>query len=488
MPNRRRSPRGTPRPNPEVTQKGARRRFTAAYKSDIVRQALACRESGEIGALLRREGLYSSHLSKWRAQYERGASQALADDTRGRKSTRNPLDEEVQRLRKQNLRLEHRLKQAEAIIEIQKKGLGNLGHPPGLDRRSRRDALMATVQDKGAEVAVAPLCAALDVPRASLYRTMARAAHPPAPREKPVVPRALDAHERGKVLDTLHEPRFVDLAPQQVYATLLDEGKYLCSVRTMYRILDEQDEVRERRDQRAHATYARPELLATRPNELWSWDITKLLGPVKWTYFHLYVILDVYSRYTVGWMIAHRESAELAKRLIAQMCAKQQIDRDQLTIHADRGSSMRSKPVALLLSDLGVTKTHSRPHVSNDNPFSESQFKTLKYRPSFPERFGSIEDARAFCITFFDWYNTQHHHTGIGLMTPEVVHYGNAPRVIAQRQDVLNLAHQSHPERFVRKAPKAPELPPAVWINPPAPHSSAAAAKEETPTPSLLLN
>lgn len=347
---------------------------------------------------------------------------------------------------------------------------------------------MVSVQDNAGEVAVAPLCAALDVPRASLYRTMARAAYPPAPKEKNVVPRALNSEERCTVLDTLHEPRFVDLPPQQVYATLLDEGTFLCSVRTMYRILDEHGEVRERRDQRVHATYAKPELLATRPNELWSWDITKLLGPVKWTYFYLYAILDVFSRYTVGWMIAHRESAALAKHLIAETCEKQEIVREQLTIHADRGSSMRSKPVALLLSDLGVTKTHSRPHVSNDNPFSESQFKTLKYRPSFPNRFGCIEDARAFCSPFFGWYNTQHHHSGIGFMTPEVVHYGRAPRVIAQRQDVLNLAHQHHPERFVRKAPTAPTLPQAVWINPPSPQPPVAVANEEPPTPKMLPN
>jgi len=347
---------------------------------------------------------------------------------------------------------------------------------------------MAAVQANAEGVAIAPLCAAMDVPRSSLYRTIARAQRPPAPKEKAVAPRALNAQERSNVLDALHAPRFVDLAPHQVYATLLDEGTYLCSVRTMYRILAKHDEVRERRDQRAHPTYAKPELLAMRQNELWSWDITKLLGPVKWTYFYLYAILDVYSRYTVGWMIAHRESAALAEHLIAETCKKQEIGAGQLTIHADRGSSMRSKPVALLLSDLGVTKTHSRPHVSNDNPYSESQFKTLKYRPSFPKRFGCIEDARTFCATFFDWYNKQHHHSGIGFLTPEVVHYGHAPRVIAQRQQVLDLAHQSHPERFVSKAPKAPELPKAVWINPPPPpQPPVAAAQEETPTPRVLL-
>lgn len=342
------------------------------------------------------------------------------------------------------------------------------------------------------EVAVAPLCAALDVPRASLYRNRVRAKFPPRPRKKTVPPRALGAEERKDVLDTLHAPRFVDQPPHQVYATLLDEGKYLCSARTMYRILAGQGEVRERRDQLERTAYARPELLATQPNELWSWDITKLLGPATWNYFQLYVILDVFSRYTVGWMIAERESAQLAQHLIAETCAKQKIVPERLTLHADRGSSMRSKPVAMLLSDLGVTKTHSRPHVSNDNPYSESHFKTLKYRPKFPPRFGCIQDARAFCAEFFDWYNNQHHHSGLGFLTPAVVHHGQAPSVIAARQNVLNIAHRNHPERFVRKAPKAPPLPEAVWINPPAPQRPVAADDKDTPlTPGpaqVLLN
>jgi putative transposase len=269
------------------------------------------------------------------------------------------------------------------------------------------------------------------------------------------------------VLDLLHSERFVDQAPAEVYAILLDEGVYLCSVRTMYRVLEEAQEVRERRNQARHPQYAKPELLATQPNEVWSWDITKLLGPVKWTYFYLYVILDIFSRYVVGWMVARRESAGLANRLIQESCQKQGIGPAQLTLHADRGSSMASKCVAMLLADLGVTKTHSRPHVSNDNPFSESQFKTLKYRPEFPKRFGSIEDARAFCRDFFHWYNNEHRHSGIGWLTPETVHYGRAKRAISARQAVLDEAHARHPERFIRKPPKAPELPEAVWINPP---------------------
>jgi putative transposase len=280
-------------------------------------------------------------------------------------------------------------------------------------------------------------------------------------------PRALQPEERRAVLDTLHEARFADLAPSEVYATLLDEGRYLCSERTMYRILAENHEVRERRAQLRHPHYAAPELLATRPNQLWSWDITKLLGPTKWSYFHLYVILDVFSRYVVGWMVADRESATLAERLIAETCVRQKIERDQLTLHADRGSSMKSKPVALLLADLGVTKTHSRPHVSNDNPFSESHFKTLKYRPDFPERFGSPQDARRHCANFFPWYNCEHHHAGLGLLTPHDVHYGLAASRHAERSLVLAAAHAQHPERFPRGTPRPPPLPTEVWINKP---------------------
>jgi putative transposase len=282
----------------------------------------------------------------------------------------------------------------------------------------------------------------------------------------------LSEAERGEVLEMLHQERFMDKAPAAVYATLLDEGKYLCSMRTMYRILEAAGEVRERRDQLRHPLYSAPQLLATGPNQVWSWDITKLLGPVKWSYFYLFVILDIFSRYVVGWMIAHRESATLAERLIRETCEKQSIEPGQLTIHADRGSSMTSKPVALLLADLGITKTHSRPHVSDDNPYSESQFKTLKYRPEFPERFGSIEDTRAFCQRFFPWYNREHRHSGIGLLTPEIVHYGKAELATTARESVLAAAFSAHPERFVRGAPCAPRVPEAAWINKPNPASS----------------
>jgi putative transposase len=279
---------------------------------------------------------------------------------------------------------------------------------------------------------------------------------------------ALSSQERQAVVDELHSERFQDKAPLEVYATLLDEGRYLCSPRTMYRVLEaEHGGVIERRRHVQRPAYKKPELLATKPNQLWSWDITKLKGPAKWTYFYLYVIMDVFSRYVVGWMVAHREQQALAKRLISQSCQKQRIKADELTLHADRGSSMTSKLVAQLLADLGVTKTHSRPHVSNDNPFSEAQFKTLKYCPKFPQRFGCIEDSRAFCQDFFGWYNKEHRHSGIALMTPEQVHYGLAEEVYLHRESVLAAAFEMHPSRFKRKKP-VPDTPPEeVWINPP---------------------
>ncbi len=315
---------------------------------------------------------------------------------------------------------------------------------------------------------VTKTCEALGLPRASFYRWRGRRDAPPCPpRRGGRNPRALTESERHAVVETLRSERFVDQAPAAVYATLLDEGQYLCSVRTMYRLLDVHGEVRERRNQLRHPSYEKPELLATGPNEVWSWDITKLLGPTKWTYFYLYVILDIYSRYVVGWMVAHQESAALARRLIEETYRKQGIEPGQLTLHADRGPSMGSKSVAFLLADLGVTKTHSRPHVSNDNPYSESQFKTLKYRPGFPKRFGSIQDARAFCQSFFEWYNVEHRHSGIGYLTPEVVHFGRAEEVLETRTRALAAAYAAHPERFVRRPPRPPALPTAAWINPP---------------------
>jgi len=324
--------------------------------------------------------------------------------------------------------------------------------------------MMATIKTFGPELGVVATCAALGLARATYYRQL-QPMHGPFP--KKASPRALPAEARKAVLDVLHEPRFEDLAPAEVYATVLDEGRYLCSERTMYRVLDENEEVRERRDQLRHPKYAAPELLATRPKQLWSWDITKLLGPTKWTYFYLYVVLDVFSRYVVGWLVADGESAELAEQLIAEACEGQGIKPGQLTIHADRGSSMKSKKVAMLLADLCITKTHSRPHVSDDNPYSEAQFKTLKYRPNFPERFGCIQDARGFNGDFFRWYNNEHHHTGLGLLTPADVHFGRAEQRHAARALVLEAAHRAHPERFVLGIPIPPPLPSAAWINKP---------------------
>jgi len=327
---------------------------------------------------------------------------------------------------------------------------------------------MSAVNELAVDVGTSAACQALRMPRASYYwhgRKVAAAAEMVSPRPAPA--RALGQPERETILARLHEERFQDRSPAAVYATLLDEGEYHCSIRTMYRLLTEHGEVRERRDHLTHPPHQKPELLATAPNQLWSWDITKLLGPAKWTYFYLYVILDLFSRYVTGWMVTLRESAELAKRLIEESCQKQGIRPGQLTLHADRGTSMTSKPVAFLLADLGVTKTHSRPHVSNDNPYSESQFRTLKYRPEFPDRFGCLQDSRAFCQGFFRWYNQEHRHSGLGLLTPAMVHYGQAASVLRQRQAVLDVAYQLHPERFVRSAPTPPQLPSEVWINKP---------------------
>src|ERR1019366_4172842 len=279
---------------------------------------------------------------------------------------------------------------------------------------------------------------------------------------------ALNSEERESVRALLNSERFQDCAPAAIHAALLDEGRYLCSTRTMYRVLEEDGATRERRDQLTHPAYQKPELLATAPNQLWSWDITKLRGPAKWTYFYLYVILDVFSRYVVGWMVAPREGAELARKLIEETCEKQNIHPDQLGLHADRGSAMGSKPVALLLADLSVTKTHSRPYTSNDNPYSESQFRTMKYRPEFPDRFGCIQDSRAFCQTFCQWYNEEHRHSGLALLTPAMVHYGQTARILAHRQVVLDTAYQAHPDRFVRRPPKSLGVPQEVWINKPS--------------------
>jgi putative transposase len=320
----------------------------------------------------------------------------------------------------------------------------------------------------------AAVCAALGVSRATVERLRARLKTPsPAARPRPAPARRLSEAQRQDVLDQLHAPRFADQAPAEIYATLLDEGVYHCSVRTMYRLLGQNGEIRERRQQLRHPAYQKPELLAERPNEVWSWDITKLMGPQKWSYFYLYVILDIFSRRVVAWCVADAETASLFKPLFDNAVEKHNIMPGQLTLHADRGSPMKAKATAFLLADLGVTRSHNRPHTSNDNPFSESHFKTLKYQPRFPKRFGCIEDAKTFCRSFFDWYNQDHHHSGIGLMTPDQVHYGQIEAVHAARQVTLDQAFLENPSRFVNKPPVPPAKPTATWINPPTLKSTA---------------
>jgi putative transposase len=328
--------------------------------------------------------------------------------------------------------------------------------------------MMGAYHELAPHVGVVAACLVLALSRAGLYRERLRGQarlHRLAVRPRP--PLSLTPAEQRVLLDLLDSERFAEMAPAAVFATLLDEGRYHGSIRTMYRLLATHHQIRERRRQRVHPSYAKPELLAMRPNEVWSWDITKLKGPAKWTCFHLYVILDIFSRYVVGWMLAARESAQLAEQLIADTTAKQNIAPGTLTLHADRGSSMRSKPVADLLIDLQVAKTHSRPHVSDDNPYSESQFKTLKYRPDFPQRFGCIEDARAHCQQFFQWYNAEHRHSGIALMTPHTVHHGHAVELTQRRVVTLTAAFAANPNRFKHVAPTPPDLPSAAWINPP---------------------
>jgi putative transposase len=328
---------------------------------------------------------------------------------------------------------------------------------------------MSAAEEMGATTGLARACHALGVARASVYRrrtyTCAKRRPPPA--------RALSQQERQNMLAVLNSERFMEMAPASVYATLLDEGEYIGSTRTMYRVLAANKQVRERRDQLRHPRYAAPELLATEPNQVWSWDITKLLGPEKWTYYYLYVMMDIFSRYVVGWLLADCESQDLAQTLIAEACAMQRIAPGQLTIHADGGAPMIAKRVAHLLADMGVTKTHSRPYVSNDNPFSEAQFKTMKYRPDFPERFGSPQHARVISRAYFEWYNTEHRHSGIAYMTPEDAHYGRGAKIRARRQLALDAAYRANPQRFVRRPPAAATLPTAVWINPPSPRPDA---------------
>ena len=328
------------------------------------------------------------------------------------------------------------------------------------------------VNELAAQVGVKTACAALGVPRSSCYA--ARHRRPVKERSPaPPPPRALMACEKAHVRATLNSDRFADQAPREVYATLLDEGTYLCSIPSMYRILRENAEIQERRNQLRHPAYAKPQLVATGPNQVWTWDITKLLGPRVGLYFYLYVLLDLFSRFVVGWLIAEREVAALAEQLILESCTRQQIGRAQLTLHSDRGAPMTAKSLTVLLADLGVLPSLARPRTPDDNAFSEAQFKTLKYHPTFPGRFGGVLDARTWAQPLFHWYNYQHHHTALGLMTPAAVHTGLAPALHQQRLRVLTAAYAAHPERFVHGQPHPPAVPAAVWLNPPAPEEKA---------------
>jgi putative transposase len=326
---------------------------------------------------------------------------------------------------------------------------------------------MPIVEEESPRHGVAPCCRTLEVARASFYRWRHRRAHPAVVRRRPAPARAYSTGERQQALAMVNSERFRDSSVPEVLYACLEEGRYLASRSTIYRFLKQEGATRERRSQLSHPVYARPELLATAPNQVWSWDITKLRGPVKWTYFYLYVLLDIFSRYVVGWLIAHHESARIASVLIADSCRRHQIAPGQLSIHADRGPSMRSKTIAQLFDDLQVAPSFSRPHVSNDNPFSEAQFKTMKYQPGYPDRFGSIQESRFFARSFFPWYNDEHHHAGIAGLTPATVHFGRSEEILERRHKVLLDAYRLHPERFVAGPPRRPQLPPAVWINPP---------------------
>lgn len=312
-------------------------------------------------------------------------------------------------------------------------------------------------------IPITGLCRNLGVSRATLYRQSSQTG-------KPVVrgyTNGLSTSEQTAVMSILNSDRFVDLTPYETYYTLLDEGEYHCSIRTMYRLLANSEQNQPRRAQRSHRNAVKPELVATAPNQVWSWDITKLRTFRPFVYLHLYVILDIFSRYVVGWLMAENESKELARKLIEETIAKQQVDEGQLTLHSDNGPSMTSLTVAQLLETLGVIKSHNRPYTSNDNPFSESQFKTLKYCPEFPKQFEHLNHGVDFGRYFFNWYNTEHYHSGIAWLTPQSVHYNQAQNILAKRQVVLDAAYENKPERFNHRRPKVKPLPEAVYINPP---------------------
>ena len=459
---------GPERPDPEVPERARRRTFTAKYKLEIL-AAYDAAADGEKGALLRREGLYSSHIVAWRRARDAGALAALAAP-RGRKP-RDKRDEQIAALSWRSSDWSRSWPRPASWWKCRQnctRSWRRSPRAPTPSRGRRRDRHRD--RRAGPEVGVRAACEVLGAAQAGYYRRHRKPATAAAGADPAPGPPPAPGAERGRAAShprpSLHSDRFVDVSPTEVWATLLDEGVYLGSISTFYRLLRQAGESRERRRQATHPATVKPELVATN-RTVWSWDITKLRGPAKWTYYYLYVILDIYSRYVVGWMVATRESAALAEVLIARPAPSRVSAADQLTIHADRGSSMTSKPVAFLLADLGVTQSHCRPHVSDDNPYSEAQFKTLKYRPDFPDRFASIEAARLLCQNFFAWYNDEHRHTGLGLHTPADVHYGTAEQPATSAPACSTAAYAAHPERFVRKPPEPPNLPTASWINPP---------------------
>ena len=464
-------------PDPEVRIR--RRRHTREYKLSILKQADKFKgRDGVLGEFLRREGLYTATLSQWRKQRDEG----LLGQARGRKS--KPAEVvEVEKLQKENRKLKEKIGQYQLVIEAQKKNLRDPRSEAGqraADAGSR-GRIRKLLEGLVGKVSMVFACNAMAVNRATAYRAIKPEPVVSLTKAEPArtIPRALPPEERKNVVELLNSQKFVDKSPHEVFARLLDGGIYKCSVRTMYRILSENNEVRERRQivQRPH--YTRPELIATAPNQVWSWDITKLQTHAKWTYFYLYVLMDIFSRYVVGWLIAERESGGLARQLIEQSCEKQNIQPHQLTIHSDRGGPMKAQPVAQLYASLGIMPSLSRPSVSNDNPFSESQFKTTKYHWSYPDRFGSLTDSVVWARGFFPWYNDEHYHSGLAYFTPKQVHYGLAGDALAMRSKALTAAFQAHPERFVKGCPTPQGVPTEVWINPP---STSAKDKEANPT------
>ena len=449
-------------PDAEVVDKPTRRRFSPSYKLRVVEEAGPVHGAGRGRATPATRGLVlvaPDDMAQGGAEW---VAESAVEETRSKaERTESAGGESAQAGAR-----EHSPGEGTREGAPDHRRPGKSCRAAGIEPRGR-DELVKAAEALATYVGVKPACDALRVARATFYRRRRPSTGHQQPRPTPA--RALSEKDRDKVFDTLCSERFVDRSPAEVVATLLDEDVYLCSERTMYRVLASQVPVRERRAQRSHPEYQKPELIATGPGQVWSWDITRLLGPRKWSYFYLYVIMDIFSRYIVGWMVADRESSALAGHLIQQSCLKHGVQPQVLTLHSDRGAPMTSQCTAQLLADLGVTRSLSRPQVSDDNPFSEAQFKTLKYHPSFPGRFEDQGQAKTFCRSFFRWYNAEHRHGGISMLTPEQVHFGNADQVIAGREAVLREAWAAHPDRFVSGEPKPKPLPEAVWINPPTP-------------------